>query len=113
MANKDTRDTVRQFLAARKLYRKQLEQKLFPAYTSVVTPALHNTTKLVSAAKKTSDPMLQAIEQQAMDLMLASQRAVDLRKKTFRNYVNESRAGRIHYDFYEDARQQRYERGVL
>lgn len=113
MANADTRKAFKDFIAARKKYRQELDQRKFPRYTSIVTPAIHNSTKIVSQISKTSDPMLRAIDQQAIDFMQASKRALDLRNRTFRNYLNDSRINRLFYDLYDDSRVARYDRGVL
>jgi hypothetical protein len=113
MANADTRKAFKAFIAARKQYRQQVDQRKFAKYTSIVTPAIHNTTKLVSQLSKTNDPLLRAIDQQAIDFMQASKRATDLRAKTFRNYVNDSRLNRLFYDLYDDSRESRYTRGLI
>ena len=101
------------FVTARKAYRQAVENLTFAPYVEVVTPALHETKALEAAAKNTKAPGLLAVQQQALDCIAASRRAVELRNKTFLDYVQDARAARSQVDNYEDGRVKRHAEGRI
>lgn len=110
MANVGTVDkSFQKLVKARKSYRQRVEELSFPAYSDVVTPELHKTTGLEAIVKGARNANALAVQQQALDYMIASKRAVDMRNKTFLDYVRDSKNARPQYDTYEDSRVSRYE----
>lgn len=101
--------SFQKFITARQTYRQQVENLSFPAYSDVVTVALHDTTQLEAIAQSLQTPSHIAIQQQALDYIVASKRAVDMRGKNYLDYVRDSQNARPQYDSYETARVDRYE----
>ena len=104
---KDT--TFKKFLTGRKSYREGVEALTFPAYSKMVTLALHDTTKLMKLTSARTTSKQVAVQQHALDLIASSQRAVDIRNRTFMDYVKASRASRPMIDTYEASRLARYD----
>jgi hypothetical protein len=99
------------FVTARKAYRQAVENLTFTPYAETVVAALHAPKALEAAIKDTRAPGLLAVEQQALDCIAASKRAVELRNKSFLDYVQDARAARQQVDNYEDGRVKRHATG--
>jgi HD superfamily phosphodiesterase len=96
-------------LEARKSFRSAVEELKFPAYSKVVTPALHDTTKLAKLTRSLTTDKQVAVQQHAHDIIASSRRAVALRNKTFLDHVADAKAARPMQDRYEESRLARYE----
>lgn len=104
-----TSKSFRNLVKARQTYRQKLEDFSFPAYSEVVTPALHNTSGLEAIVRNTQSVSMLAVQQHALDYIIASKRAVDMRNKRYLDYVRDAKGARPQFDTYEDGRVARYE----
>lgn len=106
---KDT--TLKKFIEAQAKYRKGVTGKTFESYEKVVTKDLSDPKPLVETLKKAQSPQERAVAQQAIDLMMASQRAVDMRKMGHADFMENYAAAAVFQDNYGKSRVERHDAG--
>lgn len=106
------RDTsFNDFIGQRASYRKGVVDGTFAPYERLVTTT--DPTALVEAVKADPSIARQAAAQNAADMMLASARALDMRKMAHRDYIAAYTASTTGQDNYEKSRLDRFNRGQV
>jgi hypothetical protein len=110
--------SFRKFIEARQKHRDAIAAGKFPAYGAVVTPAIANPKTIVAAAResiKQADLPVAAtgiaVQQQAIDMMSASQRASDLRAMGHMDLIRHYQGALPFIGRYEQSRLERFEAG--
>jgi len=103
--------SFRKFIEAIARQRKGVADLEFPAFEGKVGASARATSKLLAEAKKTTSPQRRACIQQALDMMKAAERAIDMRNMTHKDYMQAYSTSQISQERYEKSRLARFESG--
>lgn len=101
---------LKKFFDAMESYRSGVIDGSFPSFEKTVKPTI-SAAKLAEAAAEAQGPSSKASYQQAVDIMSAAERAIDMRKMSYRDYVAAATSSAAHRGRYEQSRLQRFESG--
>jgi hypothetical protein len=103
--------TFKDFVDGRAKYRDGVVNGTFPSYDRSVGPA--DPTSLLAAVQNDGSVVRKAATQNAADMLLASQRAVDMRKMSHRDYIDAYKASAGFMENYDRSRLDRFGRGQV
>jgi len=113
MGNKvPTDQALSRLLVLRKRYRDDVASRKFTAFPD--DPGLFRIDGLKAMLPRLGEPgRVHGVIQQASDLIMATKRAVDMRKLSFRDHARRYMEARRFQDAYEARRLQRFESFLL